>query len=205
MKVTLRHAFLRKITHIYPFEKPKLPERSRGLIQLIHEPETGELKCEACLLCEKVCPPRAITISYSPRNAFRRRPLFRPKTQSAFYRPRMSTPAPYVGRPPSSVLDLRGTDVDPRTIGVQVERVLSGLSPDADVMEALVAVQDKLGYLPEEAARRISETLEVPLSDLFAAATLNPAIRLHPAVGPNPTTGLGESDRPEGEGGRDGR
>lgn len=180
MRVTLEHAFRKKITHVYPYEKPDLPERSRGLIQLIREPETGVLKCEACLLCEKVCPPRAITISYRLRNAFRRRPLFRSKTQSQFYRPRMSTPAPYEGRPPSTVFDLPDPRMEAGDAEELVERALRDLAPDADPMEALMAVQEALGYLPHAAAQRISDLRGIPLSDLFAMATLNPSIHLRP-------------------------
>ena len=181
MKVTLEHAFQKKITHVYPYEKPELPERSRGLIQLIREPETGVLKCEACLLCEKVCPPRAITISYRLRNAFRRRPLFRSKTQSAFYRPRMSTPAPYQGRPPSFVVDLPNSPSTATEVDQQVQNVLAELPPDAPLTDVLVAVQEAFGFLSQQAARRISQLREVPMSDLYSIATLNPSIRLKPA------------------------
>ena len=66
MRLTFDHMFRPKVTRLYPYEKPKLPPRSRGLIQLIAEEGLGaefNLKCEACLLCEKACPPRAITIA----------------------------------------------------------------------------------------------------------------------------------------------
>src|SRR5947209_10816124 len=67
--LTFSHLFRPKVTRLYPYEKPKLPPRSRGLIQLIAEEGLKteyNLKCEACLLCEKACPPRAITIEYEP-------------------------------------------------------------------------------------------------------------------------------------------
>ena len=61
MKRTLSHVFTRKgVTRMYPYEKRELPERSRGLIALLLEPETSIFKCESCLMCEKACPPRAI-------------------------------------------------------------------------------------------------------------------------------------------------
>ena len=65
----------RPVTRKYPYEKRVLPERSRGLIALLLEPETSIFKCESCLMCEKACPPRAISISYTFRNSFRRRPV----------------------------------------------------------------------------------------------------------------------------------
>jgi formate hydrogenlyase subunit 6/NADH:ubiquinone oxidoreductase subunit I len=63
MKRTLSHVFMRQsVTRKYPYEKRELPERSRGLIALLLEPETSIFKCESCLMCEKACPPRAISI-----------------------------------------------------------------------------------------------------------------------------------------------
>src|SRR5437660_7989596 len=77
MGLTFSHLFRPKVTRLYPYEKPKLPPRSRGLIQLIAEEGLKtefNLKCEACLLCEKACPPRAITIEYEPMLQWEDRP-----------------------------------------------------------------------------------------------------------------------------------
>src|SRR5713101_3165843 len=74
MGLTFSHLFRPKVTRLYPYEKRKLPPRSRGLIQLIAEEGLHtdyNLKCEACLLCEKACPPRAITIEYEPMDAWK--------------------------------------------------------------------------------------------------------------------------------------
>ena len=79
MSLTFSHMFRPKLTRLYPYEKPKLPPRSRGLIQLIAEEGLQteyNLKCESCLLCEKACPPRAITIEYEPMDRFKTRPWF---------------------------------------------------------------------------------------------------------------------------------
>ena len=35
MGLTFSHLFRPKVTRLYPYEKPKLPPRSRGLIQLM--------------------------------------------------------------------------------------------------------------------------------------------------------------------------
>ena len=54
MGLTFSHLFRPKVTRLYPYEKPKLPARSRGLIQLITEEglkREFNLKCESCLLC----------------------------------------------------------------------------------------------------------------------------------------------------------
>jgi formate hydrogenlyase subunit 6/NADH:ubiquinone oxidoreductase subunit I len=79
MGLTFSHLFRPKVTRLYPYEKPKLPPRSRGLIQLIAEEGLKtdyNLKCESCLLCEKACPPRAITIEFEPMHRFKERPWF---------------------------------------------------------------------------------------------------------------------------------
>src|SRR5437867_9246953 len=98
---TLQHLFrARLVTRGYAYEKRALPERSRGLIALLLEPETSIFKCESCLMCEKACPPRAISISYKFKNGFRRRPLLAPR--ASYYRIRMVQTAPYGDRRPMS-------------------------------------------------------------------------------------------------------
>ena len=103
--LTLSHLTRPKVTRLYPYEKRVLPERSRGLIQLIQE--NGQdtpfnLKCEACLLCEKICPPRAITIESRPTLRFRRRPYFSEGAVAGFYTPRISEYAINYDHPPLS-------------------------------------------------------------------------------------------------------
>src|SRR5258708_30643125 len=101
MKRTLSHLLRGKtVTRMYPYEKRELPERSRGLIALLLEPETSIFKCESCLMCEKACPPRAISISYTFKNGFRRRPLLAPRP--SYYRIRIVQTAPYGERRPLS-------------------------------------------------------------------------------------------------------
>src|SRR5438445_476092 len=79
---TLQHfVHPQPVTRKYPYEKRDLPERSRGLIALLLEPETSIFKCESCLMCEKACPPRAISISYTFKNGFRKRPPLAPEGQ----------------------------------------------------------------------------------------------------------------------------
>jgi len=39
-----------------------MPERSRGVVVLLSDPKTGELNCNACLVCMKQCPVHAIDI-----------------------------------------------------------------------------------------------------------------------------------------------
>src|SRR2546425_12533406 len=129
---TLQH-FVRPrlVTRDYPYEKRELPERSRGLIALLLEPETSIFKCESCLMCEKACPPRAISISYKFRNGFRKRPMLAPR--ASYYRIRMVQTAPYGDRRPMSTAvvtvpaeDEGGLDLRP------VRRVLEKTPESAD-------------------------------------------------------------------------
>lgn len=53
----------RKITEMYPFEKPTMPPRYRGLFYLPYDAEAGRLKCVGCTLCEQACPTRVISMT----------------------------------------------------------------------------------------------------------------------------------------------
>src|SRR6266487_1821031 len=157
MKRTMSHLLRgRTVTRKYPYEKRELPERSRGLIALLLEPETSIFKCESCLMCEKACPPRAISISYTFRNAFRKRPPIAPR--AAYYRIRMVQTAPYGDRRPLSnavrtipAEDERGLDL------TLVDRLLRDTPPGADrLTRVLYATNQAYGYLTWSAAERIA-------------------------------------------------
>jgi len=58
----------RFVTTQYPEERTKLPEAYRNFPFLVAENATdpmGTLRCVACQICEKECPPRCITIEKS--------------------------------------------------------------------------------------------------------------------------------------------
>jgi NADH-quinone oxidoreductase subunit I len=74
MGITGKHLGRRAITLQYPEEKWPMPERSRGVVVLLSDKETGELNCTACELCEKACPTRAITID-APRGEDKKKHL----------------------------------------------------------------------------------------------------------------------------------
>lgn len=54
----------RLTTEQYPEERPKLPENSRSFPFLIYDGENPEagMRCVACKICEKECPPQCIYI-----------------------------------------------------------------------------------------------------------------------------------------------
>jgi len=60
--VTGKHLGRHAITLQYPKERWPMPERSRGVVVLLSDPETGDLNCTACLLCMKACPTAAIRV-----------------------------------------------------------------------------------------------------------------------------------------------
>jgi NADH-quinone oxidoreductase subunit I len=51
------------VTLQYPDERWTMPERSRGIVVLLSDTETGELNCNACLVCMKQCPVSAINVT----------------------------------------------------------------------------------------------------------------------------------------------
>jgi ferredoxin len=173
MKRTLSHVFMRQsVTRKYPYEKRELPERSRGLIALLLEPETSIFKCESCLMCEKACPPRAISISYTFRNAFRKRPPIAPR--ASYYRIRMVQTAPYGDRRPLSnaVLTVPAEAERGLDLGI-VDRILRETPEGADRMtRVLYATNDAYGYLPWSAAERIAGAFDVQMTHLYTTASL---------------------------------
>jgi NADH-quinone oxidoreductase subunit I len=62
MWVTLFNLFRKPITVHYPDKERAYPDRYRGLLALVYEPDTGEEACIGCRLCEFVCPPAVIKV-----------------------------------------------------------------------------------------------------------------------------------------------
>lgn len=52
-----------------------MPERSRGIVVLLSDKETGELNCTTCLLCARACPCGAINIIHHKDEATKKRVL----------------------------------------------------------------------------------------------------------------------------------
>lgn len=178
--LTLSHLTRPKVTRLYPYEKRQLALRSRGLIQLIAEDEQDtpfNLKCEACLLCEKACPPRCITIEYRPTHRFRHRPYFSPTSVGGFYTPRMSVYAVDYPNKPLSPPTETPTRVDlemPADLSV-VDGILDRASLEGyDLTTIINELLRTYGSLPLAVANRIVERRGVDLSDIFGIATSSP-------------------------------
>src|SRR3954467_15168221 len=154
---TLQHfVHPQPVTRKYPYEKRDLPERSRGLIALLLEPETSIFKCESCLMCEKACPPRAISISYTFKNGFRKRPPLAPR--ASYYRIRMVQTAPYGDRRPMSTAVTTVPAEDERGLALAiVDRVMRAEPAGPDRFHrVLYRTNEAYGYLPWTAAERIA-------------------------------------------------
>ncbi|HYY53855.1 MAG TPA: hypothetical protein VFA01_00610 [Candidatus Dormibacteraeota bacterium] len=180
LRATMRHIVRpsARVTRKYPYERRELPERSRGLIALLLEPETNIFRCESCLMCEKACPPRAITISYRFRNGFRKRPPLAPR--AAYYRMRMVEAAPYGDRRPlgpavitvPEEVEVGAFDPEP------VRRILRETPASEDrLIQVLRKTADAYGYLPWSACRIVAQEFSLTMTALYTAASMLPNFR----------------------------
>ena len=74
MGITSKHLGRHAVTVQYPEQRDNIPERSRGIVVLLSDKETGELNCTACMLCMRSCPTAAIRIS-APRGEDKKKHL----------------------------------------------------------------------------------------------------------------------------------
>ncbi len=75
MWLVLLHMFRRRVTILYPEQKPYLPPRWRGRIILSRDPDGGE-RCVACYLCAAACPVDCIALQATEDETGRRYPEF---------------------------------------------------------------------------------------------------------------------------------
>jgi NADH-quinone oxidoreductase subunit I len=73
--VVLKHAFMPRVTVLYPEKKRRLPPRWRGRIILSRD-GAGNERCVACYLCAVACPPSCISLQAATREDGRRYPAF---------------------------------------------------------------------------------------------------------------------------------
>jgi NADH-quinone oxidoreductase subunit E len=176
MATTLRNLFEPKVTRQYPEERPQMPERWRGRLDLIYDP-FGEHKCEVCFQCAQVCPVEAIDMSGFDSEGNRIRygmpEIYDERTDPNAHR-RAGLPA----RPMRNVVRW-----DEAIDEAWVRGVVDGFGGRPESLVATFgAVQDKYGYLPERALRVISDRMTIHWAQVFGAAGLG-GFRLLPAEG----------------------
>jgi NADH-quinone oxidoreductase subunit E len=176
MATTFRNFFSAKVTRQYPEVRPDIPDRWRGRLDLIYDP-FGEHKCEVCFQCAQVCPVEAIDMSgfdsegnrirygmpeiYDERkdaNAYRRAGLAaRPMRNAARWDSEVDTP--------------------------WVDGAIDGYGGKPEALVAIFrAIEDRYGYLPERALRRVSDRMSIHWAQVFGAAGLG-GFRLLPGAG----------------------
>ena len=74
MSVTGTYFAVDKVTVEYPKEKLQTYPRFRGVHALLTDPETGDTKCVACMLCATICPSYCIKIVGEQTSEGRSRP-----------------------------------------------------------------------------------------------------------------------------------
>src|ERR1051326_6863883 len=123
-------------------------------------------------MCEKACPPRAISSSYKFRNGFRKRPLLAPR--ASYYRIRMVQTAPYGDRRPLSTAVVTVPAADEQGLGLEkVEKVIASEPAGHDRMtRVLYRTNEAYGYLPWTAAERIATEFGKTMTDIYPAASL---------------------------------
>jgi NADH-quinone oxidoreductase subunit E len=176
MWTTLRNMFNPKVTQQYPEERPQMPERWRGRLDLIYDP-FGEHKCEVCFQCSMVCPVEAIDMSGFDSQGNRIRygmpEIYDERRDPNAYR-RTGLPARPMRNP------VRWNEpID----GAWLREVIDRFRARPEALVAIfTAVQERHGYLPERALRLISDAMTIHWAQVFGAASLG-GFRLLPGEG----------------------
>jgi NADH:ubiquinone oxidoreductase subunit E len=176
LATTFRNFFAPKVTRQYPEERPQMPERWRGRLDLIYDP-FGEHKCEVCFQCAQVCPVEAIDMSGFDSQGTRIRygmpEIYDERKDPNAYR-RAGEPARPMRNP---------ARWDEAVDTAFVDETIDGFGGRAESLVAVFgAVQERYGYLPERALRRISDRMSIHWAQVFGAAGLG-GFRLLPATG----------------------
>ena len=176
MATTFRNFFSAKVTRQYPEVRPEIPDRWRGRLDLIYDP-FGEHKCEVCFQCAQVCPVEAIDMSGFDSQGNRIRygmpEIYDERKDPNAYR-RAGQPARPMRNP---------ARWDEQIDTPWVDEVIAGYGGRPEALVAIFrAVEERYGYLPERALRRISDGLTIHWAQVFGAAGLG-GFRLLPTAG----------------------
>jgi NADH:ubiquinone oxidoreductase subunit E len=176
MAVTFRNFFSPKVTRQYPEERPPIPDRWRGRLDLIYDP-FGEHKCEVCFQCAQVCPVEAIDMSgfdsEGNRIRYGMQEIYDERRDPNAYRRAGLAARPM--RNPARWDEAIDTAFVDETIDAY------GGRPEA-LVAIFRAIEDRYGYLPERALRRISDRMTIHWAQVFGAAGLG-GFRLLPVGG----------------------
>lgn len=176
MATTLRNMFASKVTHQYPEERPQMPERWRGRLDLIYD-AFGEHKCEVCFQCAQVCPVEAIDMSGFDSQGNRIR-YGLPEIYDERKDPNAWRRAGMAARP------MRNAARWDEAVDIAfVDGVIDSFGGRPEALVAIFgAVEARYGYLPERALRRISDRMTIHWAQVFGAAGLG-GFRLLPVEG----------------------
>ncbi|HEU4863509.1 MAG TPA: NAD(P)H-dependent oxidoreductase subunit E [Candidatus Limnocylindria bacterium] len=176
MATTFKNFFAPKVTRQYPEQRPEIPDRWRGRLDLIYDP-FGEHKCQVCFQCAQVCPVEAIDMSGFDSRGNRIRygmpEIYDERKDPNAYR-RAGLPARPMRNP---------ARWDDAIDSAWVAETITGFGGRPESLVAIFrAVEDRFGYLPERALRLISDQLSIHWAQVFGAAGLG-GFRLLPVEG----------------------
>lgn len=176
MATTFRNFFSAKVTRQYPEQRPEIPDRWRGRLDLIYDP-FGEHKCEVCFQCAQVCPVEAIDMSGFDSQGNRIR-----YGMPEIYDERREPNAPRrAGLPASPMRNAARWDEAIDT--PFVDQVIDGFGGRPEALVAIFRpIEERYGYLPERALRCVSDRMSIHWAQVFGAAGLG-GFRLLPAEG----------------------
>jgi NADH-quinone oxidoreductase subunit E len=176
MWTTLKNLFQPKVTRQYPEERPQMPERWRGRLDLIYDP-FGEHKCEVCFQCAQVCPVEAIDMSGFDTQGNRIR-YGMPEIYDERRDPNAYRRAGLPSRPMRNPVRW-----DAAVDEAWLRDVVDGFRGRPEALVAIFsAVQERYGFLPERALCVISDQMVIHWAQVFGAASLG-GFRLLPADG----------------------
>src|ERR671919_1162895 len=176
LATTMRNFFSAKVTRQYPEVRPEIPDRWRGRLDLIYDP-FGEHKCEVCFQCAQVCPVEAIDMSGFDSQGNRIRygmpEIYDERLDPNAYR-RAGLPARPMRNPArwDEAIDTPWVDEAIDAFGGRPEALVA----------IFRAIEDRYGYLPERALRRVSDRMSIHWAQVFGAAGLG-GFRLLPTEG----------------------
>lgn len=164
MAYTMGRFFAPKATIQYPETEMDVAVRFRGRLQLLYD-EMGNVKCETCFQCAQACPVECIDMGgYDTGGRFhvhwgQAEQFGERREESALRRS---------GRPVPDRAYTHFSPIDDDAIDEVLAR--HDFEPDA-LLTVLGEIQDKYGYLPVAALKRVSQISGAPYAFIYGAAS----------------------------------